>query len=52
MLVKLADSPGVSLALLLTLTPVEDSPEASLRLFQRFKVLEALAAADRETVSR
>jgi len=51
MLVKLADSPGVSLDLLLTGNPVEDSPVASSRRLLRFKVLEALTADDQETVS-
>jgi hypothetical protein len=50
MLVKLADALGVSLDLLLTGNPVEDSPVASSRLFQRFKVLEALTADDQGTV--
>lgn len=50
MLVKLADALGVSLDLLLTGNPVEDSPVASSRLFQRFKVLEALTADDQGAV--
>ena len=50
MLVKLADALGVSLDLLLTGNPVEDSPVASSRLFQRFKVLEALTVDDQGTV--
>ena len=50
MLVKLSDVLGVSVDYLLTGNPVEDTPLASSRLFKRFKVLEALAADDQETV--
>jgi transcriptional regulator with XRE-family HTH domain len=50
MLVKLADALAVSVDFLLTGNPVEDSPLASSRLFKRFKVLEALAEDDQETV--
>ena len=50
MLVKLADALGVTVDFLLTGNPVEDTPLANSRLFRRFKVLEALAQDDQETV--
>lgn len=50
MLVKLADALGVTVDYLLTGNPVEDTPLASSRLFRRFRVLEALAPEDQETV--
>ena len=50
MLVKLAAALGVTVDFLLTGNPVEDSPLANTRLFRRFKVLEALAQDDQETV--
>jgi transcriptional regulator with XRE-family HTH domain len=50
MLLKLAHVLDVSVDFLLTGNPLEDSPLASSRLFRRFKVLEALASDDQETV--
>ena len=50
MLVKLADALGVTVDFLLTSNPIEDSPLANTSLFRRFKVLEALAQDDQETV--
>jgi hypothetical protein len=50
MLVKLVDALGVTVDFLLTGNPVEDTPLANSRLFRRFKVLEALAQDDQETV--
>lgn len=50
MLVKLADALGTSIDYLLTGNPIEDSPLASSRLFQRFKLLEDLSPSDREAI--
>lgn len=50
MLVKLADALGTSVDYLLTGNPVEDSPLANSRLFQRFKMLEDMKPSDREAI--
>lgn len=50
MLVRLADALGTSVDYLLTGNPVEDSPLASSRLFQRFKMLEGMNPSDREAI--
>ena len=50
MLVKLADALGTSVDYLLTGNPVEDSPLANSRLFQRFKMLEDMSPSDREAI--
>jgi transcriptional regulator with XRE-family HTH domain len=49
MLVKLADTLGVTVDLLLTGNPVEDSPLASSRLLRNFKVIDAMIAKGRMT---
>ena len=50
MLVKLADALGTSIDYLLTGNPIEDSPLASSRLFQRFKMIEDMNPSDREAI--
>ena len=50
MLVKLADVLGTSVDYLLTGNPIEDSPLANSRLFQRFKMLEDMNPSDREAI--
>lgn len=50
MLVKLADALGTSVDYLLTGNPIEDSPLANSRLFQRFKMLEDMSPSDREAI--
>jgi len=49
-LIRLAEALDTSLDYLLTGNPVEDSPLASSRLFQRFKTLEGLAKEDQDAV--
>lgn len=49
-LIRLADALDVTVDYLLTGNPVEDSPLANSRLFQRFKTLEGLDRADQEAV--
>jgi transcriptional regulator with XRE-family HTH domain len=49
-LIRLADALEVTVDYLLTANPVEDSPLANSRLFQRFKTLEGLDRADQEAV--
>ena len=50
MLVRLADALGTSVDYLLTGNPMEDSPLASSRLFQRFKTLEGMSPSDQEAI--
>jgi transcriptional regulator with XRE-family HTH domain len=50
MLVRLADVLGTSVDYLLTGNPIEDSPLANSRLFQRFKLLEDMNPSDREAI--
>lgn len=50
MLVKLADALGTSVDYLPTGNPIEDSPLANSRLFQRFKMLEDMNPSDREAI--
>lgn len=49
-LIRLADALDVTVDYLLTGNPVEDSPLASSRLFQRFRTLEGLAKEEQDAV--
>lgn len=49
-LIRLADALGTSVDYLLTGNPVEDSPLASSRLFQRFRTLEGLHKEEQDAV--
>lgn len=50
MLVKLADALGTSVDYLLTGNPMEDTPLANTRLFQRFQAVESFEQEDQEAV--
>ncbi len=49
-LVRLSDALGTSVDYLLTGNPIEDSPLASSRLFQRFKMLEEMNPNHQEAI--